>query len=345
MTGRDWPIRVRIARPEDKEAVLGFATNTWNGWDYIPRVWDDWVVPSNGVVLVATVEAPRNGGEALDVDGAALRVGQPIAMTRVAMLSPDEAWIEGIRVEPRVRGKGIATDLQVAELRWIAAHGARVVRYVTGQSNVGSQRLGAHHGLLEIARWRGYGHAGHGHDQAPRTRGAELQFALSRLGKAVANDWARVAADGSYSAAKGLYQYRPWALQELTEGRFRQHVDRGEVVLADGADGWAALIVNPRHIAEGELSVAIAAGDPRPIAGLLAVLGHPEIHLPDPLPPSLLGLPEVLEPHGYMPWDESSIIVERPMDAAHPLPEAEDPQLLIYGDEPRRIAVPPDLRA
>ena len=32
------PIAVRRAQASDKEAVLSFATRTWDGWDYIPEV-------------------------------------------------------------------------------------------------------------------------------------------------------------------------------------------------------------------------------------------------------------------------------------------------------------------
>ena len=40
---RDWPLVVRVARASDEAAVLSFATDTWDGWDYIHEVWDDWV--------------------------------------------------------------------------------------------------------------------------------------------------------------------------------------------------------------------------------------------------------------------------------------------------------------
>ena len=75
MSARGWPIRVRLAQPADRDAVLAFATSTWNGWDYIPEVWDAWVVPTDGVLLVATVEPPRNGDEPRDADGAAIAAG------------------------------------------------------------------------------------------------------------------------------------------------------------------------------------------------------------------------------------------------------------------------------
>ena len=55
-----------------------------------------------------------------------------VAVVRVTMSAKGQAWLEGIRVDPRVRGIDVATDLQVAELRWAAAQGAQVVRYATG---------------------------------------------------------------------------------------------------------------------------------------------------------------------------------------------------------------------
>lgn len=341
MKAREWPIRVRLARPEDREAVLAFATSTWNGWDYIPEVFDAWVVPADGVLLVATVEPPQNGDAPRDADGAPLPVGQPIALTRVAMLSDVEAWVEGIRVDPRVRGMNVATDLQVAELRWITAHDARIVRYMTGEVNVASQRLGARHGLLEIGRWRTYNQADHGH--APDGEHVlPSDSVLSALGKARHADWPLIRDDTTFAAGRRLYEYRPWAFQELTEERFRQHVDHAEVLIAGTGESRAALILSRRLLADGEFHVALTAGDGGVLLDdLLLPLGRPDIRIPDPDAPLLRDTLERFRAAGYTPWNQASILVERPVDAAHPLPEPDEPGTLVLGDEPRRIAVPP----
>jgi hypothetical protein len=89
------PIAVRRANASDKEAVLSFATRTWDGCDYIPEVYDDWLVATDGVLLVATSQA----------------VDRPIALTRLAVLSDDEGWLEGNRVEHGVRDSGVAPNL------------------------------------------------------------------------------------------------------------------------------------------------------------------------------------------------------------------------------------------
>src|SRR5215208_4010782 len=95
---RAWPLVVRRARAGDRDAVLAFATRTWDGWDYIPHAWPVWLEASDGVLLVASAGSAANGGLSVDADGEPLADGQPIAISRVALLSPTEGWVEGIRV-------------------------------------------------------------------------------------------------------------------------------------------------------------------------------------------------------------------------------------------------------
>lgn len=160
MTGRadptehrpDLAISVRRARPGDTHAVLDFTRATWDGWDYIPLVWRSWLHAPDGVLLVAT----SNAHHQLDLYGRPLSPARPIGIARVAMLSPDEAWLEGLRVDPGVRNRGVARLLHGACLAWARAQGATSVRYATGEGNEGSHRLGAHHGFRLLRPWRSY---------------------------------------------------------------------------------------------------------------------------------------------------------------------------------------------
>ena len=54
---RSWPLSVRRARSADQAAVMSFATETWNGWDYMPHAWPRWLEESDGVMLVGAVGA------------------------------------------------------------------------------------------------------------------------------------------------------------------------------------------------------------------------------------------------------------------------------------------------
>jgi GNAT superfamily N-acetyltransferase len=146
------PISVRRAQPTDTRAVLDFARATWDGWDYIPSAWQTWLEAPDGVLLVATPNVQHQ----LDRYGRLLSPDRAIAIARVAMLSPHEAWLEGLRVDPGVRNRGVARLLHGACLVWAQAQGARWVRYATGEANEGSHRLGMHHGFRLLQPWRSY---------------------------------------------------------------------------------------------------------------------------------------------------------------------------------------------
>ena len=248
LNGRNWAVGVRRAEAADRPAVVEFASRTWDGWDYVPHAFDHWLAAADGVLLVATVE-PAGDGQPLDHDGAPLETGQVVAVARVALPSPAEAWLEGIRVDPRVRGMDVATELQLAELDVAARHGARVVRYATGERNEASHRLGARHGFRQLCALRTYrwnptgGEEPRDEDDAsgyrPATReaaGAARRALLAKLGEhgrlvqpAQADSaWRRLSGDATFNAGERLYELRGWALQELTAELFARHAAAGE---------------------------------------------------------------------------------------------------------------------
>jgi GNAT superfamily N-acetyltransferase len=356
---RSWPIVVRRARHEDFGTVAGFTQDTFPGWgDYVPRVFAEWVDASDGVFLAVT--APDAGG--VDAEGVPLAPGQVIAVARIAFLTPQEAWLEGIRVDPRVRGLGVATDLQVAELRWAAAHGVSVMRYLTGEHNEGSHRLGAKHGFEMTGPMRWYGWDGESGDEPPAPDTSLLVAAggvLAVPARAADSWWEAVQADPTFRAAGGLYEPRSWALQELTPERFDAHVAAEDVVVWPGdaasLDGppsgpWALAIVRAGPEGEDDPRLppapALLAGDGAAAIQLVRTLsggrpGLPRVRLPDPDAPILRdGVGEAWTNAGWVPAPRAIHVFERLIDEDHPLPEPDDPSLLIYGDDPRPRAVP-----
>ena len=117
---RSWSLAVRRARPEDRDAVLAFTSDTWDGWDYIREVWDAWVADTVGAFLVATAEVGTEGEPPVDRDGAAFPPGRIVAITHLALLSATEGWVEGIRVDPAVRGMDVASDKVSQAIRAMA---------------------------------------------------------------------------------------------------------------------------------------------------------------------------------------------------------------------------------
>lgn len=358
--GRTWPIVVRRARADDRDAVLGFAANTWDGWDYIPEVWDDWLVSPDGAFLVAIVGAAAGGEPALDATGQELDVGAPVAITRIASLSTTEAWLEGIRVHPRVRGMEVASDLQVAELRWVDALGATVVRYMTGEGNEGSLRLGARQGLLPVARWRMLSHLDElGEDPADAERRRRMDRALAdRRGRALRLPpgaeagpwWAWLSNDPGMRDGHGLYELRPWSFQALTYERLATHIAAGEVLAwpvgVETPGTGSALAIVPRldDASDQWMRVAHLCGDPDGALALVDALTHAllrgdgsdraAVGLRLPEPSSLVaGREAEWQARGFTPAGHVSIVVERPLDAVHPLPEV-DPARLVLADAP-----------
>lgn len=357
-------VGVRRARAEDKEAILAFATRTWDGWDYIPEAWDPWLRAEDGLILV--VEA----GDDLETPEGRIVRGQPIAMSRLALLSAEDAWLEGIRVDPRVRGRGVATALQVAELAWASAQGASWVRYVTGEENEGSHRLGARHGIRLLCQWRWYarhrdedeGQAGADDEVAGDDAPTEASGPTAVVRHLLAPDtaapevdrvWALIDADPTFAQGQRLYESRSWAFQPLTAERFAAHVraaevhvapDRRAVAIAPHRAGWSE---------EHRPHIALVAGDGEAALGLLVDLrasfgGTLNVRLPWPHPPLVGDHREAWAAAGFGAWGTHSLhVLGRPLEpqdgpTPDPAPERAGPTSarLTFLELPRPVARP-----
>ncbi len=113
-------IEVRHAYPEDKDIVLAFCTNTWDWGDYLDRVWDEWLVDTQGELYVAVVD------------------GHPVGVAHLRMVDATNAWFEGLRVDPNYRHQGIAGALNIAMLEGAMRRGATTARLVTESINEGA---------------------------------------------------------------------------------------------------------------------------------------------------------------------------------------------------------------
>ncbi|HUP83114.1 MAG TPA: GNAT family N-acetyltransferase [Candidatus Limnocylindria bacterium] len=334
---------MRRARESDRDTVLSFATHTWDGWDYIPHAWPVWLAAKDGVVLVAT-----------NPDG------RPIAITRIAMVSPTEAWLEGIRVDPDVRGMEVATDLQVAELQWAAAQGADVIRYATGANNEGSHKLGARHGIELLLAFRNYWWSPNPDDDAddpsafdPEVRAAstalrgEVLDGLASEGRIASMAdarrlWALVDLAPDFVAALRLYEPRPWAIGELTAERFARHVERREVISFD--DRAIAILLREQLAGEdSSLRLAMLMGDVAPVIELVerirAIAGKTvRFRLSGGGPLQTDGHDQLLAA-GYRSPDWTLHLLGRPIDRAHPIPEV-DPARVVLAEKPAPIIAP-----
>ncbi len=114
---------IRPARPEDRDAILAFCSNTWDWGDYIEYVWDEWLQDTQGLLLVAVVD------------------GKPVGVAHLKMLNATDAWLEGMRVDPAYRRHGIASALDTTMLAEAMKRGATKAGLITQSTNTTSISL------------------------------------------------------------------------------------------------------------------------------------------------------------------------------------------------------------
>ncbi|MGC8873765.1 MAG: GNAT family N-acetyltransferase [Chloroflexia bacterium] len=244
-------IQVRLARPEDRQAVFDFCSRIDDGHDYIPQVWEEWLADPRGVLLVATID---------DV---------PVAVVRGAFYFPGEAWLEGMRVSPDHRQQGIATTLFKALVEAVTARGARVARLTTAYDNLPVHRMCAHLGFHLATRLR------------RRVRAVEAGTrpeAVRRLdAQALPEVRAFLARSSFLTASGGLYSWGGGVWSTWNEERLQLHLEQGQVW------GWwekgrlrAVAIRCPHRRRPGLTEVGLIEGSARACSELLVALAHEE---------------------------------------------------------------------
>lgn len=89
----DTTLTFRAAQHDDQAAIEKLTRDIWDGGDYLPRVWHEWVEKSGNLLQVGMLD------------------GQIVVVGRVSQLAPGEWWMEGMRVHPQYQGRGLATRL------------------------------------------------------------------------------------------------------------------------------------------------------------------------------------------------------------------------------------------
>jgi len=244
-------LSIRPAQVADQEAVLAFCAHIWDGHDYIPGVWDEWLNDPGGIFLTGLLD------------------GVPIGVTRAFFPTPDEAWMEGMRVDPVHRGAGVAMALSAALVEACRARGARVVRLMTMGDNYPIHHICGRLGLDLVLRLR--------RRFCPAERGpapaalwqlaaADLPLAQELFARPARGPRYLEATGGRYSRAGGVWS--AW-----NEERLREHLERGEVwTWVEEGGPRAAAVVNPHRRRVGVYEVGLLEGPAPACAALLAAL-------------------------------------------------------------------------
>jgi len=81
---------LRPVRPSDRDRVVEMTRDIWEGHDYIPRVFDDWVADATAAFQAVEVE------------------GVVVGVHRLRPYAPGLMWYEGLRVATTHQRQGIA---------------------------------------------------------------------------------------------------------------------------------------------------------------------------------------------------------------------------------------------
>ncbi len=206
-------LMLRPARQEDRERIFAICAQIWEGEDYIPNVLDDWL--AEGGLTVAELD------------------GQVVGLAKLTLLSPGEVWLEGLRVDPAHRGKGVAKALAQYQLESALALKPRSIRLATAEVNVESLHIAKKQGFQDIA-WFVY-------VEGP-VRDEPLPLGVYPLIDAD-TAWAFVRSAGAYRAARGLLAWG-WRFPTLTQERLVGLVAQ-EAVFAYGDPMQGLLVLHP----------------------------------------------------------------------------------------------------
>ena len=86
-------LTLRPMRSADRERVMEISRDVWDGHDYIPRVFDDWLGDAGAAFQAAELE------------------GVVVGLQRLRPYAPGLIWYEGLRVASTHRRQGLAREM------------------------------------------------------------------------------------------------------------------------------------------------------------------------------------------------------------------------------------------
>jgi ribosomal protein S18 acetylase RimI-like enzyme len=131
-------IEVRPAVAADREAVLAFGGEEREVGAVTAKRWDAWLADEDGALLVAVLD------------------GRPVGVVDVRVMSADTGWLEGLRVDPAYRGRGVGRTLLSRALAAADARGVAIVRQFVAPDDAICLKLLRRFGFAHIAEVERY---------------------------------------------------------------------------------------------------------------------------------------------------------------------------------------------
>jgi len=200
----------RPARPEDRRRMLEITANTWgDDGDYIAQVWERWLADPQGEFTVAELD------------------GVVVVLAKLAWVGNGQWWMEGLRVDPAHRLKGIGQAMNTYQVALAKKLGGHVMRYATGIRNDGSHRIAERAGFQVLTRFV----------ERVAEKLDEPVAGLESLTSADRDAVWEIARDSDLvRATSGVYVYM-WKVFELTREQLAKRLDSGDLMGVRDATG------------------------------------------------------------------------------------------------------------
>ena len=131
-------VSCRPALARDHADVAEFCKGIWDGGDYVPEVWEEWLNDSKGLLAVAETN------------------GQVIGCSKITWMSEGQWWLEGFRVDPKYQGHKVGSRVHDYVTDWWLEHGDGVLRLMTKSDNFAVHRVCDKTGYVKTHEVCGY---------------------------------------------------------------------------------------------------------------------------------------------------------------------------------------------
>jgi len=128
-------LTIRPMRPADRDRVAEMTRDVWDGHDYVPGVFDDWVTDAGAAF------------QALELDGVM------VGLQRLRPYASGLIWYEGLRVASTHRRQGLARAMLESAIAEAREQGFREMRLATGNPAAATLFEGLGFRRLQDDRW------------------------------------------------------------------------------------------------------------------------------------------------------------------------------------------------
>jgi GNAT superfamily N-acetyltransferase len=132
------PVICRPASARDHADVTEFCQDIWEGGDYVPEVWDDWLNDTHGLLAVAESN------------------GHAIGCSKITLISQGQWWLEGFRVDPKFQGLKVGSRIHDYVTDWWIDHGDGTLRLMTDAGNFAVHQMCMKTGYIKTHEVCGY---------------------------------------------------------------------------------------------------------------------------------------------------------------------------------------------